>query len=106
MGAVKSFKIAGGDEIVAEVIDEIRSGLVVESAQQTVSAWVVRRPHALKMQPMGSGQVGLAFIPWTLSNPTIERMQIPASIVSVMFDPSDQVEKQYLQQTSGISLVG
>jgi hypothetical protein len=48
--------------------------------------------------------VGLALIPWTLSNPDISRLEIPASAVLLSFDPSSEVERQYLQQTSGISL--
>jgi hypothetical protein len=53
---------------------------------------------------MGQGQIGLAFVPWTLSNPTIEVLDVPASAVLLMFDPSERVETQYLEQTSGISL--
>jgi hypothetical protein len=53
---------------------------------------------------MGQGQIGLAFVPWTLSNPTIEVIEVPAAAVLLVFDPSERVETQYLEQTSGISL--
>ena len=101
--SVKSFKMVGGDEVVARVLDTKSSKLLTD-APSPIETYVVSRPHILQIQPMGNGQVGLAFVPWTLSNPTIERMEIPASAIVLVFDPSANVEKQYLEQTSGISI--
>lgn len=104
--SVKAFKIVGGEEIVAEVL-EVKSGnqRVVDGLfEGAVTAYIVRRPHILQFQPVAPGQVGLAFVPWTLSNPEIERMEIPASAVVLTFNPSANTERQYLQQTSGIAL--
>ena len=104
---VKSFKMASGEEIVAEVV-ETKSGnqLAVDGGlfSNAVTAYVVKRPHILQFQPVAPGQLGLAFVPWTLSNPAIERLEIPASAVLVVFDPASKVERQYIEQTSGISL--
>ena len=69
-----------------------------------VVSYTLRRPHILQMQPMGNGNVGLAFVPWTLSNPTIERLELPASAVLLTFQPSANVERQYLEQTSGLAV--
>lgn len=106
MSKVKSFKMVGGDEIVTEVIEEISNSSSVSDGlfTSTVATYVVRRPHILQFQQVAPGQLGLAFVPWTLSNPGIERLEIPASAVLVSFDPADKVERQYLEQTSGISL--
>lgn len=98
VNSVKSFKLVGGDEIVAEVVAE------KQTHDSSVVSYTLRRPHILQFQPMGNGNLGLAFVPWTLSNPTIERIDIPVSQVVAMFDPAERVERQYLEQTSGISL--
>ena len=95
-----SFKIVGGEEIVASVIKTLHANGV----DNTPTGWVVRRPHILRFQPVAPGQVGLAFVPWTLSNPEIDRIEIPASAVLLTFAPSDNVEKQYLEQTTRLTL--
>lgn len=98
MSEIKSFKLVGGDEVVAEVLS------TSEQPVGAINSYRVRRPHILQFQPMGQGQVGLAFVPWTLSNPTIEVLTIPASAVLLTFDPSANTERQYIEQTSGIAL--
>lgn len=98
MSQILAFKLHGGDEVVAEV-----TSTQMGAAEKVVS-YTVRRPHILKMQPTGPNQVGLAFIPWTLSNPVIDSLVIPESAIILTFEPSDHVEKQYLSQTSGIEL--
>lgn len=103
MSNVKSFKLVGGDEVVAEVVSE-NSGTLLTAEKQPVTSYTLRRPHILQFQPMGGGQLGLAFIPWTLSNPAIERVDIPVSQIVAVFEPAERVERQYLEQTSGISI--
>jgi len=109
MGNILSFKMRGGDEVVAEVIG-VESGkktLLEQEFSSTlppVTEYHIRRPHILRFMQTGPGQSGLVFIPWTLSNPTIEKMVIPASEVVLTYDPSANVEKQYIEQTSGIAL--
>lgn len=93
---IKSFKLVGGDEIVAEIV---RTELGTRSQN-----WVIKRPLAIKFQPMGQGQIGLALVPWTLSNPTIEELCLNEKAVIAQYEPSATVERQYLQQTSGIEL--
>lgn len=106
MGTVTSFKMVGGDEVVAEVLETKSGNQKVEDGlfANAVTTYVVRRPHILQFQPVAPGQLGLAFVPWTLANPTIERLEIPASAVLLTFSPSANVEKQYLEQTSGLKL--
>lgn len=97
MSDVKAFKMITGEEVLAE----LTSTTLVSDKPSTYN---VRRPHVLQFQPVGHGQMGLALVPWTLSNPTIERLELPAASVVLMFDPSKKVSDQYLSQTSGISL--
>lgn len=110
MSQILTLKMVGGDEVVAEVIDIVRDGNPLLSGNGTkdntgpIISYMVRRPHILRFMPVGPGQSGLVFIPWTLSNPTIERMHIPASQVFLTYEPSGNVEKQYIEQTSGIEI--
>lgn len=104
---ILAFKMMGGEEVVAEVV-ETKSGNQMSIGDGlfagAITSYVLRRPHILQFQPIGNGQLGLAFVPWTLSNPDIEKIEVPVSLIGMVFDPSMNVERQYLQQTSGISL--
>ena len=100
MSEVLAFKIVGGDEVVANVLKTVRSNGV----DGDITSYIVRRPHILRFQQVAPGQVGLAFVPWTLANPTIDRMTIPAEAVILTFSPDENVEKQYLEQTTGLAL--
>ena len=94
---VKSFKMNSGEEVVAEVLSRTLNG-------EAIVAYHVRRPHILQFQPVAPGQMGLALVPWTLANPEIERLEMPASAVMLEYEPSDRTARQYLQQTSGIAI--
>jgi hypothetical protein len=107
MNSVKSFKLVTGEEVVAEVVRELSGNQVLSEMTAysgAVTSYIVRRPHVLQFQQVAPGQFGLALIPWTLSAPDIDRLEIPASTVVVCFAPAMNVEKQYLEQTSGIAL--
>lgn len=107
MAQVLSFKLITGQEVVAEIADKKTSSILMESGSRDtrdVIEYVLRRPHVLEFQPVGPGQIGLAFVPWTLSNPELESVSIPANMIISVFSPSEKVERQYLQQTSGISI--
>lgn len=105
--SVRSFKLVSGEEVVGEVIAN-KSGNQILSESTTyaggITSYTVKRPHVLQFQQIGPGQVGLAFVPWALSNPSIDKIEIPASAVIVVFNPDPQVERQYLEQTSGIAI--
>lgn len=97
---VLAFKLLSGEEVIAEVV---RRSLTSISAYE----WTVRRPHVLRFHPVAPGQMGLAFVPLTLSNPNLETLIIETkSLLFAPFEVSAEVEKQYLQQTSGIALAG
>lgn len=102
---ILAFKLIGGEEIVAEVLSENRGSMLTETGlneSAEIRSYTLRKPHILRFQPIGPGEVGLAFIPWTLSNPTLEKVELPAKGVLVTYSPSANVEEQYSQQTSPI----
>jgi hypothetical protein len=104
---IMAFKMVGGQEVIAEVLEThyetvVTDGLGVRNG--SISGWKVRRPHLLQFLPNGHGGVNLAFVPWTLSNPDIENVEIPREAVLLNFSPSVHAEKQYQQQTSSLDL--
>jgi|SRR5579859_2353558 len=103
---ILAFKMIIGEEVVGEVVDVVRSTWLLEGKSGNggeITAYKVRRPHILRFI-QSAGGANLAFIPWTLCNPTIEVITIPASAVLLTFPPAANVEKQYIEQTSGIAL--
>ena len=105
MPLILSFKIRSGEEVVAEVESTVtkaagEDGLFVEMPVR----WVLKRPHVLRVQQVQGGQLGLSFVPWCLSNPDIRAVTLEATSVLATFAPSAMVERQYIEQTSGISL--
>jgi hypothetical protein len=99
MSQVKVFKMLTGEEVLAEV-EKTKFGPTGEEVE-----YVLRRPHTLQFQPIGQGQIGLAFVPWALSNPSISAITVPVSALLIPpFEADTKVETQYLEQTSGISL--
>lgn len=95
---VLSFKMIDGSEVVATVKSTKRT------TGDKIISYSLQRPHILQFQPMGQGQLGLAFVPWTLSNPDIDVLDVPAEAVILSFAPAARVEQQYLQQTSKIEI--
>lgn len=109
MSDIRSFKLVTGDEIIASVVREIKSSSMLTESEGSskVEGYVVKRPHSIQFQPVAPGQLGLALIPFTLSNPDIAELTIPASaLVIPPFATAHGVQKQYLEQTSGIDLGG
>lgn len=106
MTKVLAFKIRSGEEVIAKVEStrtenvSIGSGLFKEKAVE----WVLSKPHVLRVQQMNNGQLGLSFVPWCLSNPDIAGLILEDDAVLATFEPGSMVERQYLEQTSGISL--
>ena len=107
MRTVISLKLVTGEEVVAEAIPTPQQNHLLTEGGPTGSAvgdYVLRRPHVLQFQQVAPGQLGLALVPYALSNPSIDSIRIPAAAVVTTFEPAAKVEKQYLEQTSGISL--
>lgn len=93
---IKSFKMISGEEVVAEVVGHRFVG-----ADSGGEAFILARPHVLQVQNAGTGPLRLAFIPWTLSNPTVERLEVPCSAIIVSYFPNESVQRQYLHQIYG-----
>lgn len=97
MSEVKSFKTVGGDEIVSEVLASIYEG-------ESITKYRLRKPQVLQFQPVAPGKMGLAFVPWLLSNPELDVVDVPVSVLPLVFPTAAEVERQYLTQMSGIQI--
>jgi hypothetical protein len=106
MSLVRAFKLVTGEEVIAEVQDTFTQKLLQEIVRDVRDnvVYTLRRPHVLQVQQFAPGKFGMAMVPYTLSNPDLETVTIPASHVITSFPAADNVEKQYLQQTSGLAL--
>tara|TARA_Y100000310_G_C20021091_1_gene507405 strand:+ start:129 stop:410 length:282 start_codon:yes stop_codon:yes gene_type:complete len=89
---VKVVKLITGEEIVAKI-------------KQDHDSLILERPMMLtQMQDPASGKVGMAFVPWLISA-TDEDIVISISHVITELSVKTEVEKMYLSQTSGLTLV-
>lgn len=107
---VKGLKLTTGEELVSTILnveyepEKTHDGFVVKGSGKP-SKYFLKDPMVLRIQPMAGGKVGLVFVPWTLSNPDLAEVPMGAEFVMAAFPPSLEVERQYLQQTSGIELI-
>ena len=106
MSVVKAFKLVTGEEVIAEVRDSDTQKLLLEEQRDTRDAvvYTLRHPNVLQFQQVGPGKFGMAMVPYTLSNPDLEEVKIPASKIITIFDVASNVEKQYLEQNTGLAL--
>jgi flagellar assembly factor FliW len=98
MSNIRSFKLISGEEMVANLIS-------TEEQNDKVVAFIIESPHVMQFQHMNGGQLGLALVPWTLSNMELrEKIRIPAQHVIADFETAHKVQQQFIQQTSSIAL--
>lgn len=91
---VKAFKMASGDEVI--------TGVEHETAESVDFV----QPLQIALQPVGKNQAQLGLIPFCISNSeatihTIDKKHILGEISPI----NEQIEKEYLQLTSGIQLI-
>jgi hypothetical protein len=98
MKKVQALKLTNGQEVISEVKQNIRLG-----GSDEVISYTLTRPFVLHLSIMPGG-MDLAMVPFTLANPGLREITIPAKMVDVVFEPSIDVERRYLEQTSGIAV--
>lgn len=100
---VKVFKFINGEEVIARVVAEVASPVTGEKTGD----YEIERPLALMAQPDHStGQVRLGFAPWLIGNDKINVIIRGSSLALDPFAPNVDLEKGYLQSTSGIAIAG
>ena len=92
MSEVKTFKMMSGEEIIARIENETDERLTII------------KPRTIAITPVGPGQAQLSLIPYVASDPDGE-FDIPKTAIMCIIDLSNpELEKGYLEQTSGIVL--
>jgi hypothetical protein len=104
MATIKTFKLVSGEEVVARVSERTALIETVGAAPATPTTYELHRPMTIQLQPVAPGKFGLAFVPYALSNPEVETITVSAANVVAVFEPAKEVERQYLQQTTGLEL--
>lgn len=91
---VKVLKLVTGDEIIGryEVMPLDPKRHKMSKVRQVV------------MQPVGHQQVGIALIPWLASDQDGVVVIRDDRLVCDPIESSEELEKEYLQQTTGIAL--
>ena len=90
---VKVLKMISGEEILARTKSEN-------------NLMILNKPMLLTQMPdpAGSGRMGLGFVPWILSA-VEEDVVVSVDHIIAQLPAKPEVEKMYLSQTSGLSLV-
>ena len=107
MKDVRVFKLITGEEIIAGLQDASSATVLTESVSPgNINTVTLLKPMMIQIQQVGPGQIGLVIVPWSLANQQIDSVDIKANmIVADPFMPNFEVEKQYLEQVSGLKLL-
>ena len=89
MADLKVLKLTTNEEVIARV-EEKRD--ILELTKPMVM-----------MQVNQGGQMGFAIMPWSMSG-KCDKVEISQSIVIATLDPMDEVEKNYILATTGITV--
>ena len=92
---VKILKMITGEEVMARVEDDLSDG-----------GGLITLDHPMTLQAVPSqqtGQMGFALIPWLMSGKS-DKLTVSIEHVIAQDDPSDQAEKNYLANVTGLTL--
>lgn len=95
-GDVISVKLINGEEVLAKLV----------SINSDDDSYTIERPVILALVPVGNGQAGVNFAPFSVGLEDTTKITIPFS--RMMFRPLTaraDAAKQYTKSTSGIDLI-
>lgn len=88
---VKVYKFVDGSEVIAREVSS-------QDIEITLS-----KPRVIQIMPHESGRMGVGLIPWMIAAPESD-ITIKSNHIMASNEVSVDIEKMYLQQTSGIDL--
>lgn len=91
---IRAFKLKSGEEIIARCTN----------LNDSTTHYILSKVRQIIMQPIGPGQVGIGFMPWVA---TAQDEEIALKVECLACDPlhpPQNIEKEYLSQTTGIAL--
>lgn len=89
---IKVVKLTNGDEVMGNVVWETSEKVTFE------------RPRQVAMVQTGPNSMGVTLIPWLAAAMDSKVVLHTDAFVCDLFDAPDELEKQYIQQTSGIAI--
>ena len=88
-------KLVNGEELIAVTSQFVSP---IEACDYTIS-----KVRGIMVQPVGNNQMAIGFVPWMAGN-TDGEILIRAKDIITVYDPEPNIERGYLEQTSGIDL--
>ena len=101
-------RFTSGEEVIGKLVEGRH--LSDAHSYQGTGPWeptgnvVLSTVRGVTFQPMGKNQVGIAFIPFAIGNTDVDLMFKLDNCAVAVYPPSSDLEKGYLEQTTGISL--
>ena len=100
-------RLTSGEEVIGKLVE----GFLSETNNfDGAGPWepsgnvVLGTVRGVTFQPMGKNQVGIAFIPFAIGNTDADLLFKLDNCAVAVYPPSADLEKGYLEQTTGISL--
>lgn len=96
-------RLNSGEEIIGKVVETVSTSdtIDMEIPKGKLTLTTVR---GITFQPVGKNQIGIAFIPFAVGNDSANMTFILENCAQTIFAPSREIERGYLEQTSGITL--
>ena len=92
MSEVRVFKISTGEELISRIKED------------NGDSYVLEQPRVVAIAPQANGQVSVTLIPLFASNQDGDATLHKAHIVGEPDRINDELEKGYVEQTTGIAL--
>lgn len=89
MADLKVLKLINNEEVIAKVTEK-------RDVLELVNPMIL-------MQLNQNGQVGVAMVPWSMSG-KCDSVEISHKSIIAIMEPIDDVEKNYIQATTGITI--
>jgi len=93
MSEIRVFKISTGEEVISRI------------KKETEDQFILDNPRVVAIAPGPGGQLSVTLIPLFASNQDGNATLNKSHIVGEPENINDELEKGYLEQTSGIALV-
>jgi hypothetical protein len=98
MTKVICIKFTSGEEVIARV-----SRQSLSESDGGAAGLTIEKVRTLALQPVGNGNFSIAYMPWVVGDVDGTFDIRPTSIITT-YPPDSSIEKDYLEQTTGIAM--
>lgn len=97
-------RLTSGEEIIGKIDQEETTIDTTTTSIMPKGVVTLGTVRGITFQQVGQNQLGIAFIPFAIANSDAKMTFILENCAAVVYPPSADLERGYLEQTSGISL--